>query len=395
MQAVILAGGKGTRLGNLVEKTPKPMLDIAGTPFLDYLIWNLQRYGIDDIIISTGYQGQEIEKHFSGAENIIICHEDTPLGTGGALKHAAHLLQDDFFVLNGDTLFDINFLDLLKIYKDNNAKAAIALRGIEDVSRYGCIDLTGNQITGFHEKTLSGPGVINGGVFILSKALLELLPSGFSQIEQSLFEQLIADQVFYGQVYDGFFIDIGIPETFNAAQTSIPDWKRKPALFLDRDGTININHGYVHKKQDFEWNPGAIETIKWANDKGIYVFIVTNQAGIGRGYYTEETFLDFSNWINSQLLLHGAHIDQTFHCPHHPTHGVGQYLKDCSCRKPNPGLLLRAMDQWDIAIADSLLIGDNQSDLLAAEACGVASTLYSDGSLFACLQETRLWQKYK
>ncbi len=394
MQAVILAGGKGTRLGNLVEKTPKPMLNISGKPFLDYVIWNLQRYGIDEIIISTGYQGQAIEKHFSDAQNIIISHEDTPLGTGGALKHAAHLLQDDFFVLNGDTLFDINFLDLFRVYKENNAKAAIALRGVDDVSRYGCIELHANQITGFHEKTLSGPGVINGGVFLLSKEILSLFPPGFSQIEQSLFEQLIEERVFYGQVYDGFFIDIGIPETFTAAQQSVPNWKCKPALFLDRDGTLNIDHGYVHKEQNFEWNPGAIETIKWANDKGLYVFVVTNQSGIGRGYYTEDTFIEFTNWINSQLLLHGAHIDQTFYCPHHPTHALGSYLKDCNCRKPNPGLILRAEQLWDIQLNNSLLIGDNDTDIMAAEACGVPSLLYPGGDLFAYLQKSPLWKKY-
>ena len=144
---------------------------------------------------------------------------------------------------------------------------------------------------------------------------------------------------------------------------------------------INVDHGYVCAPDRFEWTPEAPQTIKWLNDQGYLVFVVTNQSGIAWGYYSEEQFLAFSAWINDQLRAQGARLDAVFHCPHHPTAGHGPYALACDCRKPAPGLLLQAMAAWDIDREASLLIGDKESDLEAARRAGVRGALFTGGSL--------------
>lgn len=150
----------------------------------------------------------------------------------------------------------------------------------------------------------------------------------------------------------------------------------RPAVFFDRDGVINVDKGYVFRKEDFEWMPGVIDKIKDYNDKGFYVFIVTNQSGVARGYYGEEDVRALHRWMNEELAGYGAHIDAFYYCPHHPDYGDTDYRMKCSCRKPQPGLILRAFSQWDVDKGNSFLIGDKESDIEAARAAGIRGVLF-------------------
>lgn len=220
-QAVILVGGLGTRLGALTNNAPKPLLNVGGSPFLSYIVKSLIRQGFDDILLLAGYQAEAVLKFASQYSQPGLCLrcsvEKTPLGTGGALCYAHDYLADNFILLNGDTLFDINLKDFVAPPL-NEGLARIALRRVSDTSRFGRIVFDGNKIIAMQEKGCSGEGLINGGIYFLAKACLDLLPVGIASLENDLFPRLIAEQKIEGREYADFFIDIGIPSDFDAAQ---------------------------------------------------------------------------------------------------------------------------------------------------------------------------------
>lgn len=147
--------------------------------------------------------------------------------------------------------------------------------------------------------------------------------------------------------------------------------KSRRALFLDRDGVINVNHGYVHQKENFDFIEGIHELILAANKAGLLVVIVTNQAGIGRGYYTEQTFHTLMAWVKIQISDRGGQIDAVYFCPYHPAHGIGKYRIDSECRKPRPGMILDAERDLSIDLSASIIVGDNISDIQAGVNAGV------------------------
>lgn len=147
------------------------------------------------------------------------------------------------------------------------------------------------------------------------------------------------------------------------------------ALFLDRDGVINVEKNYVFKIEDFEFIEGIFELIKTFQDKGYLIIVITNQAGIGRGYYTEEDFHKLNNWMIEQFKQRGITITDVYYCPYHPTHGIGEYLKDSYDRKPNPGMILKAGERYSIDLKQSVLIGDKDTDIKAGQAAGIPKNL--------------------
>lgn len=149
----------------------------------------------------------------------------------------------------------------------------------------------------------------------------------------------------------------------------------RKALFLDRDGVINVNHGYVHTPERTEWVPGIFDLVAAAQRSGYLVVVVTNQAGIGRGYYDEDAFLRYTAWVHAQFAAKGTPLLATYWCPHHPDAGLGSYRAACSCRKPEAGMLLGAMHAFDIEPGASLMLGDSETDLKAARAAGVRARL--------------------
>lgn len=154
---------------------------------------------------------------------------------------------------------------------------------------------------------------------------------------------------------------------------------KKAALFLDRDGVINVDHGYVHKPEDVEFIDGIFELVAAAKRAGYLVIVVTNQAGIGRGYYSEADFHALMDWMKARFAERGGQIDAVYFCPYHPEHGIGQYRRDSDCRKPAPGMLLQAQRELDIDMQRSVLIGDKPSDIAAGRAAGVNNLLHFGG----------------
>ena len=156
---------------------------------------------------------------------------------------------------------------------------------------------------------------------------------------------------------------------------------RRPAVFLDRDGTLNHDTGYVHRIADFRWFPGAVNAIRRLNDSGYYVFIVTNQSGVARGMYDEAAIHDLHRWMNEELLAAGARIDDIRYCPHHPQASIAAYRTACSCRKPAAGMLLDLMNVWPVVREASVMVGDKESDAAAGRAAGIASAIVPAGGL--------------
>lgn len=386
-QCVILVGGLGTRLGGLTASCPKPLLDVAGKPFLYYLIWNASRFGFDNFVLLAGYKGELVQQFANEIINTLSCQvhvviEDSPQGTGGALRQAEHSLDDDFVMMNGDSIFDFNLLDLELGMQESPFLARIALRQVEDASRFGVVSLAEGRVIGFSERPpQSGPGLVNGGVYALSRKILEHIPTKPCSLEGDVFPGLAKRGCLAGKAYEGFFLDIGIPEDFARAQQAIPEAMCRPAVFFDRDGVLNHDTGYTHRIEDFRWIDGAREAILRLNDKGWYVFVVTNQAGVARGFYGEDDVQRLHRWMNEDLASIGAHIDDFRYCPHHVDGCRPKYSMKCDCRKPAPRMILDLLEKWPVQVPRSFMLGDKQSDLDAAQAAGVRGVLYRGGDV--------------
>lgn len=383
-QAIILVGGKGTRLGSITSITPKPMLDIGGLPFIRILIAEVARCGVSDIILLCGHLADHIYSVFDGmvvAGSKVRCIvEPQPMGTGGALLHAAEYLDESFLMMNGDSLFDFNFLDLQTVAPNSDWVGKVALRPLPDTGRYGVVTLDGDHITSFAEKSNSGAELINGGVYMLRRRVLDYIHKTPCSLEQEVLPQLAAEGRLFGRAYQGYFIDIGIPEDLQRAREELPN-RRRPAIIFDRDGVLNHDAGYTHRIEDFQWMSGAIEAIKLCNDRGWLVIVVTNQAGVARGFYDEAAVQSLHHWMQGQLREHGAHVDAFYYCPHHPDGAVSELAIACDCRKPEPGMLLKALGEWPIERDRAYLIGDKASDMEAARRAGIKGLMFHGENL--------------
>jgi NDP-sugar pyrophosphorylase family protein len=221
MQALILAGGLGTRLRGIVKNIPKVMVNIKGRPFLEYLVLQLKNYSLNDIILCTGYLKGKIENYFGNGNNlgvnIIYSEETEPLGTGGAIKFAENLIPEgDFIVMNGDSLFDIDLCKLIDCHLNKKAIASMALAKVKNTLRYGSVEMSkDNKIKSFIEKVeYSHLNLINGGIYILNRKIFKFIPEGEKiSLENDIFPKLIG-KGFYGISFDNYFIDIGIPEDY-------------------------------------------------------------------------------------------------------------------------------------------------------------------------------------
>lgn len=381
-QAVILAGGLGTRLGELTRKTPKPLLKVGGTVFIEHLLWNVARHGMKRVLLSVGYLADQFKEVLgSGAKygvEIEYSSESAPAGTAGALLLAADRLDEKFLFLNGDTLFDLNYLDLDVLATNRAATVAMALRHVDDVSRYGAVELDGATVRRFAEKSRGGGrGLINAGAYVVKRSVLALIDRAPLSFEQEVLPKLAHAGEVVGLPCSGFFIDIGVPSALAEAQVSVPRWRQKSALFLDRDGVINVDTGYVHERDKLHWIPGAPEAIRAANRAGLLVIVATNQSGIGRGYYSEGQLREFMADMELRLAEVGAHFDGWYFCPHHINGSNSAYAVECGCRKPQPGMLYQAAKDWNLDLSRCVLIGDKSSDMEAARAAGVQGMLFS------------------
>ena len=219
MEAIILAGGKGTRLKDVVRDIPKPMAPIHGKPFLEYLVIQLARWNIRDIVLSVGYKYEIIQDYFKDGKrwNTAIRYsvEDSPLGTGGAIRESARLIDDDnFLVMNGDSYFDLDLNVFREFHLSKKSSLSLALAARDDTGRYGRVTIENSgKVTGFHEKSCNTPGLINSGIYLFHRNILSIFPIGNASFEQDVLPQLVSKK-FYAIQHSGFFIDVGIPEDY-------------------------------------------------------------------------------------------------------------------------------------------------------------------------------------
>ena len=388
-QAVILVGGRGTRLGPLTDAIPKPLADVAGRPFLDWLIEEVARFGFERITLLAGYKAEAVAARYAGravrGAGIELLVEPEPLGTAGALALFADRLEPRFLLMNGDTLFPINLLDLA--LRSGETPLTVGLRRTAPGGRYGTVEVTQDGlVTGFRARSPECDGPINAGVYVCDRALVAEIEKGRSvSLEDEIFPRLAASGRMRGALYDAPFIDIGVPEDLERAQTEIPAMVRRPAAFLDRDGVLIADDGYPHDPEKIRWIAGAAEAVKRLNDAGYYAFVVTNQAGVARGLYDESQVDVVHRWMSGALAQSGAHIDAFEYCAHHPEAPLAQWRRDCRRRKPAPGMILDLMAHWPVDAARSFLIGDKESDLEAARAAGIAAHLFAGPDLAAFL----------
>lgn len=231
MQAILLAGGLGTRLRSVVSDRPKPMAFIEGKPFMEYVIHELSRYGIRDIVFAVGYKGTMVEEFFGDGKAFGIkasyAYEKELLGTAGAIKNAGKLVDEDwFFVLNADTFYQLDYRRLIEVRDRRRLDFALVLRQVPDVSRYGRAVLVQDMLVEFNEKTTEpAPGTINGGVYLMKKELLAEIPEGKVSLENEMIPRWLgmekAGRRLGGIVNDGYFIDIGVPEDYYRFQEDV------------------------------------------------------------------------------------------------------------------------------------------------------------------------------
>jgi D,D-heptose 1,7-bisphosphate phosphatase len=386
-QCAVLVGGLGTRLGGLTAVTPKPLLPCGDRPFLAWLMREFVRFGVEEFVLLTGHLSAEVEARVASLSallpcdvSIVVSHEPIRAGTGGAIWHARNHLDERFLLCNGDSLFDCNLARLLSA-DDVDAAGRMLLRETSDVSRYGLVRLDSDVVTEFSQQAEAGKGgMINTGIYLFDRAVLDDL-SPVCSLEADILPRLAARGTLRGVVADGYFRDIGIPEDYVLAQQEIPRLLRRRALFLDRDGVINIDHGYVGTRDRFEWMPGARDAIRAATDAGWHVFVITNQSGVARGLYDEAAVTALHVWMTDEVRRAGGTIDDIRYCPFHPDGIVPAYRKASDWRKPAPGMLLDLMRAWELERARCLLIGDQDTDMVAADAAGIRALRFSEGNL--------------
>jgi D,D-heptose 1,7-bisphosphate phosphatase len=392
-QCVILLGGLGSRLGEIAKTTPKPLLEVDGAPFVEVLIAEARRRGFREFLLLAGHRSEvvaafiaerDIERRFDCEVKISV--EPVPYGTGGALVHALPLLRDDFLLLNGDTWFDFNWLDLVSKARREGVAACLSLRTVAWPDRYETIELEDDRVRAIHPRGRSLESAqINGGVYYLTRRALEGAACP-SSLEADILPKLVEAGALGGVAYDGFFIDIGVPETLEAANTLVPRARRRPAAFLDRDGVLNLDSGYVHRADQVVWVDGAQEAVKALNDAGFYVFVVTNQAGVARGYYDEAAIGALHDWMAQALAAEGAFIDDWRYCAFHPEASVPAYRQAHPWRKPAPGMIEDLFARWPVERAGSFLVGDKDIDVEAAQAAGLPGLLFKGGDLLRFLR---------
>ena len=280
-EAIVLAGGFGTRLAHVVPDVCKPMAPVAGRPFLRFIIDQLAAAGFDRAVEAGGYRCEQIEGFFGSAYRgtaIEYSPEDTPLLTGGAVKRALSRCESDWvFVLNGDTWLDVDFaaMEVAAADAPDSVSAVIAVKRMRDFDRYGTVDVDAEgALTAFHEKRPCEEDLINAGVYLLRRDALHDMPEKFS-LESDYFERVVGAGALRAVECPGGFIDIGVPGDYELAQTMLAPLSKswKLAMF-DRDGTINVDTGHLHEPEKLELIPSTIDIMRGYSDDPDFKVVV-------------------------------------------------------------------------------------------------------------------------
>jgi len=384
--AIILAGGKGTRLREAVSDVPKSLAPIRNQPFLFYIINYLRSQGITNFTFSLGYKHEQVLDYLRTffptlAYNYVL--ESEPLGTGGAISLA--LREQDFppnvLVANGDTLYEVDLTAFFAFHISHKSTCSLALKPMTNFDRYGSVSINGqSEIIQFEEKKFKEKGLINGGLYILHVPTFLAVQRPLAYSFETHFLQSNAAQL-SGYIDDGYFIDIGIPEDYLKASAhlskqllDIRNLAEGFTLFLDRDGVINeeIENGYVLTQKDFVFLAGVKEALKKLSSIFVKIVIVTNQRCVAKGLLKIEDLEQIHRQMVQEIEDTGGRIDGIIFCPDMAAESI--------FRKPNPGMLFAASKAFpEINLRKSILVGNRPSDIVAGQNAG-CYTILVDGS---------------
>ena len=379
MEAIILAGGLGTRLRSEIAELPKCLAPINGSPFINFIIDYLKKQGVNKFIFSLGYKSELVIKHVDGAFPDLAktyVFEDEPLGTGGAIKKSVEkTTEENVVIINGDTYFDVNISDLSSFHLTKKADCTLALKEMKSFERYGTVEINKeNSITAFKEKQYCEKGLINGGIYILNvKAFSKNKFSEKFSFEKEYLEVNVSSHKLFGKAYTSYFMDIGIPSDYRQFEKDHLKLQldKTWTLFLDRDGVINHekHKDYIHTWDEFVFYDGALEAIKIFAQHFNRIIIVTNQKGIGKGLTLLENLqLIHSNMIKAIEEADGR-VDAVYFSP---------YLEDDHpYRKPNHGMGLQAVKDFpEIDLSKSIMVGNTMSDMQFGRNLGVTRNIF-------------------
>lgn len=416
MKVVIMAGGKGTRIASVKSDVPKPMIPIAGKPILEWQIENLKACGLRDITLVIGYLGHVIQNYFGDGSkfgvNITYFVEDAPLGTAGALFKMPELIED-FLLLCGDVVLDVDFNRFIEFHKKNHAWASLMahpnghpydssllVTEILAPQEPGGLPIDTHKVVQWMNKEderLFYRNRVNAGIEIISPELMEETKKNIvlRHIETpdkiDLDRDVLKPNLESGRIYaydtPEYIKDMGTPDRYHEVEMDIKSGKvkarnlrnRQKAIFLDRDGTINKYVGFLTSHEQFELIPGITDIIRLINKSGYLAIVVTNQPIIARGECTWDELQKIHEKMGTELGKQGAFLDAIYICPHHPDKGFEgeriEYKVNCSCRKPNAGLLFQAARDFNIDLSESYMIGDSDRDIQAGNNAGCKQSI--------------------
>lgn len=400
MVAVITAGGKGTRVASVDSSVPKPLLPVNGKPVLQHQIECLKRQGITDVILTIGHLGDQIQKFFGDGwrfgVKINYVQENIPLGTAGALYYLKKTLTDDFFLINGDLIFDVDLHRFMAFHKTHKAMATLLVHPNDHPYDSGLVIIDDNsRVCGWltrEDKRTWYQNCVNAGIHVLSPQLLQRLDEPRkTDLDREILKPLIPSGMVYAYRSPEYVKDMGTPERIadveRDLQSSLVKSKnlrqKQKAIFLDRDGTINRHVGFLRNIDDFTLLNGVAEAIQKINQSGYLAIVATNQPVIARGEVTWSELHEIHHKMETLLGREGAYLDAIYVCPHHPDKGFPgertEYKIDCSCRKPKPGMLLWAAEEYNIDLSESWMVGDSAQDVQAGQAAGCRTILLQGG----------------
>ena len=367
--AVILVGGKGARLGNITKRVPKPLIKINKKSFLDQLLSRLIKYNFKKIYLLCAYKKIIFFKKYHNKilhnSKIICISEGNQKGTGGALYGLKNKVKKNFLLLNGDTYFDIDIKQLLNKKLGKKLVFMTLSNKKRSVNNYKMTNLKIiNGVVKFNSKKTN---LINGGIYLVNKNILNNINNNYSSFENDFLYEEIKKNNVIGKYFNNFFIDIGSKEKLNFILKNNSLLQNK-CFFLDRDGVINKEIGYLTSYKKLIFFKGFHNAVKFLNNNNYLVILVTNQAAVGKGLISEEELNSIHNYIKKYLLMKNKSIiDDIYYAPYYKNSKFNKFKKNKFDRKPNPGMILKAAQKWNINLSLSYLIGDKNSDKVAAE----------------------------